>query len=42
MQRGRFDPLPLTRGRLSLGEILEACDLFRFPRDSVLMVAIQS
>ncbi len=41
VQTGRFDPLPLITHRFSLGEILEAYDLFASRRDGVLKVAIR-
>lgn len=41
VQSGRFDPLPLITHRFSLGEILEAYELFGSRRDGVLKVAIR-
>ena len=41
VQSGRFDPLPLITHRFSLGQILEAYDLFGSRRDGVLKVAIR-
>lgn len=41
VQSRRFDPLPLITHRFSLGEILEAYELFGSRRDGVLKVAIR-
>lgn len=41
VQSGRFDPLPLITHRFSLGQILEAYELFGSRRDGVLKVAIR-
>ena len=41
VQSGRFDPTPLITHRFSLGQIVEAYDLFGSRRDGVLKVAIR-
>lgn len=41
VQSGRFDPTPLLTHRFSLGQIIEAYDLFGSRRDGVLKVAIK-
>ncbi len=41
VQSRRFDPLPLITHRFSLGQILEAYELFGSRRDGVLKVAIR-
>lgn len=41
VQSGRFDPLPLITHRFSLGQILEAYELFGSRCDGVLKVAIR-
>jgi alcohol dehydrogenase len=41
VQSGRFDPTPLITHSFSLGEIVNAYELFGSRRDGVLKVAIR-